>query len=198
MLRLCLYSRCLHPTLKWFGQGITGLCDPPPSFLNCDPCSPTVACNTLTTYLNVQASFCVILIISINREKSWLYIWRFCFPGGASGKEPACQCKRHRFYPWVGKIPWRKERQPTPVFLPGESHGQRSLVGYSPWVHRVGHDWVTNIHTHEFWNCIQNQLKKEMNFVLLEKRSTKFSIKCQIVIILNFPTKWQLLTFLFL
>ena len=35
--------------------------------------------------------------------------------------------------PWVGKIPWRKAQQPTQVFLPGESHGQRSLVGYSPW-----------------------------------------------------------------
>jgi len=39
---------------------------------------------------------------------------------------------RHRFDPWVGKIPWRKAWQPTPVFLPGVSHGQRSLVGYSP------------------------------------------------------------------
>ena len=35
--------------------------------------------------------------------------------------------------PWVGKIPWRRKWQPTPVFLPGEFHGQRSLVGYSPW-----------------------------------------------------------------
>ena len=35
--------------------------------------------------------------------------------------------------PWVGKIPWRRAWQPTPVFLPGEFHGQRSLVGYSPW-----------------------------------------------------------------
>ena len=46
------------------------------------------------------------------------------FPGGASGKEPACQCRRHKrggFDPWVGKIPWRKAWQPTPVFLPGES-----------------------------------------------------------------------------
>ena len=40
---------------------------------------------------------------------------------------------RHRFYPWVGKIPWRRAWQPTSVFLPGESHGQKSLVGYSPW-----------------------------------------------------------------
>ena len=40
---------------------------------------------------------------------------------------------RHRFDPWVGKIPWRRAWQATPVFLPGESHGQRNLVGYSPW-----------------------------------------------------------------
>ena len=37
------------------------------------------------------------------------------------------------FNPWIGKIPWRREWQPTPVFLPGKSHGQRSLVGYGPW-----------------------------------------------------------------
>ena len=41
--------------------------------------------------------------------------------------------QKTRFDPWVGKIPWRREWQPTPVFLPGESHGQRSLVGYNPW-----------------------------------------------------------------
>jgi len=44
--------------------------------------------------------------------------------------------KRCRLDPWVGKIPWSGKRQPTPVFLPGESHGQRSLVGYSPWGHK--------------------------------------------------------------
>ena len=43
---------------------------------------------------------------------------------------------RHRFDAWVGKIPWRRAWQPTPVFLPGESHGQRSLVGYSPCGHK--------------------------------------------------------------
>ena len=55
---------------------------------------------------------------------------------GAKGKEPGCQCrgyKRHEFDPWVGKIPWRRAWQPTSVFLPGESHGQRSLAGFSPW-----------------------------------------------------------------
>ena len=56
------------------------------------------------------------------------------FPGGASGKESACQYKWHKrrgFNPWVGKIPWRRAWLPTPVFLPGESHGQRSMVDYS-------------------------------------------------------------------
>ena len=56
--------------------------------------------------------------------------------GSASGKEPTCQCRRCRFSPWVGKIPWRRKWQPTPMFLPGEFHGQRSLVGYSPWGHK--------------------------------------------------------------
>ena len=42
------------------------------------------------------------------------------------------QCRKLRFDPWVRKIPWRRKWQPTPVFLPGESHGKRSLVGYSP------------------------------------------------------------------
>ena len=53
------------------------------------------------------------------------------FPSGTSGKEPACQCrrhKRHRFDPWVQKISWKKAWQPTPVFLPGEHHGQRNLA----------------------------------------------------------------------
>ena len=57
------------------------------------------------------------------------------FPDGASGKEPACQSRRHKrhgFDPQVGKIPWRRAWQLTPVFLPGESHGQKSLVGSSP------------------------------------------------------------------
>ena len=61
------------------------------------------------------------------------------FPGGTSGKEPTCQCRRCkwlRFHPFVRKIPWRRAWQPTPVFLPGESHGQRGLVGYSPLGHK--------------------------------------------------------------
>ena len=54
-------------------------------------------------------------------------LWRL------SGKEPSCQCGRHGFHLWVGTIPWRRKWPPTPVFLPGKSHGQKSLVSYSPW-----------------------------------------------------------------
>ena len=53
-------------------------------------------------------------------------------PRWLSGKESACQCRLHGFHPWVRKIPWRRTWQPTPVWLPGDSHGQRSLADYSP------------------------------------------------------------------
>ncbi|XDC83602.1 hypothetical protein R6Z07F_014775 [Ovis aries] len=61
---------------------------------------------------------------------------------GASGKEPTCQCKTHKrseFNSWIRKIPWRSVWQPTPLFSPGESHGQRRLVGYSPQGCRVSY-----------------------------------------------------------
>ena len=61
------------------------------------------------------------------------------FPGSANDKEPAYQCRRrqrHEFDPWVGKIPWRRKWQPTPVFLPEEFHGQKSLMGCSPQGHK--------------------------------------------------------------
>ena len=59
------------------------------------------------------------------------------FPCWFNGKEPTYQGRRHRFHPWLGKIPWGKKWQPTPVFLPGKSHGWRSLAGYRPWGHRL-------------------------------------------------------------
>jgi len=65
------------------------------------------------------------------------------FPGSASSKEPGCQCRRHkrlRFYALGRDGTLEEDMAATPVFLPGESHGQRSLVGYSPQGCRVGHD----------------------------------------------------------
>ena len=59
------------------------------------------------------------------------------FPPGLTRWKSMClQCRRHRRHRFdlgVRKIPWKREWPPTPVFLPGKSHGQRSLVGYSPW-----------------------------------------------------------------
>ena len=75
-----------------------------------------------------------------------------CLPGGGSGKELGCQWrrnKRHGFDPWVGKIPWRRAWHPILVFLPGESYGWRSLVGY---VHRV-----TKSQTRLKWFSIHEQ-----------------------------------------
>ena len=67
-----------------------------------------------------------------------------CVPVVLGVKNPPANAGRHkrcRFDPWVGKILWRRTWQPTLVFFPGETHGQRSLAGYSPKGHRVGHDW---------------------------------------------------------
>ena len=64
--------------------------------------------------------------------------WLMELPRWLSGKESACRCRRHGFNPWVRKIPWRGKWQPTLVFLPEKSHGQRSWAGYSPW----GQSWT--------------------------------------------------------
>ena len=57
----------------------------------------------------------------------------FSFPGGSDGKASACNVGWPRFDHWVGKIPWRRKWQPTPVVVPGKFHGWSSVVGYSPW-----------------------------------------------------------------
>ena len=70
--------------------------------------------------------------------QNWGLFWSEGFPDEANGKEPACQCrrqKRRKFDPWVGKIPGGGYGNPLLKFLPGESHGQRSLAGYGPQGH---------------------------------------------------------------
>ena len=88
----------------------------------------------------------------------WMGMHTLGFPGGTRAKENPCQCrrrKRHGFSPWVGEIPWSGAWQPTPVFLPGESHGQRSLEGAI--VHGVAKSGTQlkqlsiHIHTCRFW-----------------------------------------------
>ena len=78
------------------------------------------------TFFNLSLNFAI--------RRSWSE-----HPSGASGKEPTCQCKldmRCWFDPWIRKIPWRRPWQSAPVFLPRESHGQRSLERYSSWGHK--------------------------------------------------------------
>ena len=67
--------------------------------------------------------------------QGWADTWEplLGFPGGSVVKNLPANAGDASSNPWVGKIPWRRKWQPTPIFLPGESHGQRSLVGYSPW-----------------------------------------------------------------
>ena len=73
-----------------------------------------------------------------------------------SGKESTCQSRRHGFDPWVGKVPWRRKWQPTPVLLPRKSHRQRGLVGYSPWGRKES-DMAEELSTsHSNW-CISKQ-----------------------------------------
>ena len=61
-------------------------------------------------------------------------------PGGSDSKESACNAGDLGLIPGSGRIPAEGNGNPTPVFLPGEYHGQRSQAGYSPWGHRVGHN----------------------------------------------------------
>ena len=97
----------------------------------------------------------------------WSWYRVLGFLGSASGKGPACQCRRHKRYwfdPWIRKIPWRRHGNPLLLFLPGESHGRRSLAGYkSMGSQRVRHDWVTeHAHTH-VWTAPTGGLQIGLN-----------------------------------
>ena len=81
-------------------------------------------------------------------------------PGGASGKEPTCRCRRHKrhgFDPWIRKIPWIRAWQPIPVFLPIDSHRQRSLAGYSLWGCKESN--TTKVSEH-YWKCTHLSMNK--------------------------------------
>ena len=83
--------------------------------------------------MNLGVSFSYFLKVKCISLKTFLRNLNRGFPSSSVGKRICLQCKRPRFDPWVRKIPWRRKWQPTPVFLPGEFHEQRSLACYSPW-----------------------------------------------------------------
>ena len=98
-----------------------------------------------STFVKVQSIF-IIDVLSIPH--------RVCegFPGGSVVKNLSANAADTSFNPWVGKIPWRRKWQPTPVFLPGKSHEQRSLADYNPWgCKRVRHSLVTKTTTQSLW-----------------------------------------------
>ena len=86
------------------------------------------------------------------------------------------QCRKLGFNPWVRKIPWRRECQPTPVFLPGQFHGQRSLAGYCPWSHKESNmtEWLTQ-HNIRFKLPFIGKLKISLknNFILIAIKSSQ-------------------------
>ena len=93
---------------------------------------------TLYSIVKHQHACSCLLIPSTKRQGMFGETWAptgstGCFPGGTSGKEPTCQCRRWGFNPWVEKIAWRGKWQLTPAFLPWEFHGQRNLESYSSW-----------------------------------------------------------------
>ena len=111
----------------------------PPSFLTSALNSDQLIQTTVMIMLKIQWY----MVYHFNAE--WLpspdhlqnmYLCMYMgLPWWISGKESACQCRRCEFNPWFGKIFWRRKWQSTPIFLPRESHGQRSLVSYSPLGH---------------------------------------------------------------
>ena len=89
---------------------------------------------------------------------------------GLSGKEWNCNTgdkRRREFNAWVGKIPWKSKWQPTPAFLPGKFHGQRSLAGYSPW----GWKSRTQLSTQAFW-----KYRAKTGFWLQDLSDTEFTV----------------------
>ena len=83
------------------------------------------------------------------------------FPGASDCKSICLQCGRPGFDLWVGKIPCRRKWQSTPVLLPGKSHGQRSLVGYSPWGRKES-DTTEQLH----FTSLSRQVAKVLEFQL--------------------------------
>ena len=104
---------------------------------------------TLSTFINI----CTHVHLHVQTNKHTYTQKSGGFLGGPMVKESTFQCRRLGFDPSIGKILWRRKWQPTPVFLPGESHGQRSLVGCSPWGHKLDTTMPlskhTCIHVHE-------------------------------------------------
>ena len=109
-------------------------------------------------------------------------------------KESICQCRsqwKHRFDPWLRKILWKKKWQPTPVFLLGKSHGQKSLEGYSPKSWTRLSNWAHNYFKHQ----IKNKILFYLHLLLLQHASLFFYIYSSLMSYI-FPSAWWTFNFL--
>ena len=113
----------------------------------CTICMCIYTCTHMHVYIHMHIHTCIYTYTYIPHLYTYIHmhfytcVYIYGLPRWHSDKVSACQCrghKRHQFFSWAGKIPWRRKWQPTPVFLPGESH-ELSLCVYGLWttVHRV-------------------------------------------------------------
>ena len=104
------------------------------------------------------------------------HLWIVSLEGLPSGKESTCQCRRHTrhgFNPWLGKILGNRKWQPVPVFFPGKFHGERNVVGYSPWG-RNELDTTERVRTHTHTHTHTNTHTRTSVSVLLTRCSKVF------------------------
>ena len=109
------------------------------------------------------------------------------FPGSLDSKESACQCGRPRFDHWVRKIPWRREWQPTPIFLPRESPGQRSLEGYRP-LGSKELDMAEQLTFSLFFHAVAKLSKSNQRYELCLYRVKSHHSSASLRFLLGFPT----------
>ena len=160
-------------------------------------------------YIDIMAYTVVFLsYFKMGLDLFWLcVIYLLRLPWWLSWQRICLQCRRLGFDPWAGKIPWRKEWQPAPVFLPEEFHGRRCLVDYRPWGHKgsdttkqLSHSLFTiYLHPHSHWVIITLAL----NYTTYENRRPirgkgKGKGKGSICVSTYVPAlNWVLLVFLF-
>jgi len=97
--------------------------------------------NVLSIDCKIKSSMYLLILFKLTCLYTWKGLLIVGFPGGSDGKDFSAMQD-----PWIGKSLWRRKRQPTPVILPGEFHGQRSLAGYSPWGCK-SQAWLSNYHS---------------------------------------------------
>ena len=154
---ICIFSleRCLSmsffPFLDWVVLLLL--------LLNCINCLYALEIKLLlvTSFANIfshsvdclhlfMVSFAVQKLVSLIKSHLCIFVYFYCLRTSLVAQTVKCiQCGRLGFDPWVGKILWRRKWQPTPVFLPGKSHGWRSLVGYCSW-RRKESDMTEQLH----------------------------------------------------